>query len=260
MNWLLIVIPRPPRSSFDKPAIWFPFRQINLSPPFPPLPFICHYFAIFHKSFNLFSRHQYHHQVGRWSSMRWWLAVIAWLALSSCSIPVLSSLLEHSQSVVLYDALFVCIHQTTRVHHMHTASVLARTPLKVTSLPCPAPLAHFIWQAMPRCKCSASAAATTTEQNTVDCVAPPSRIWLFASVVAAVERYGERNRNLLQKRRTTDNTVHQRASKFAMAFQAFYDPFRAAKHHHPPPLIPAARHESRISAFSAVSGWTDDHL
>lgn len=49
-----------------------------------------------------------------------------------------SSVLEHSQSVVLYDALFVCIHQTTRVHHMHTASVLARTPLKVTSLPCPA--------------------------------------------------------------------------------------------------------------------------
>lgn len=91
MNWLLIVIPRPPRSSFDKPAIWFPFPQINLLPPFPPLPLNCHYFAIFHKSFNLFSRHQYHHQVVRWSSMRWWLAVIAWLALSSCSIPVLSS-------------------------------------------------------------------------------------------------------------------------------------------------------------------------
>lgn len=51
----------------------------------------------------------------------------------------------------------------------------------------------------------------------------PSRIWLFAS---------DAETKIYYKKET--HTLHQQASKFAMAFSAFYDPFRTTTT--PPPL------------------------
>lgn len=99
--------------------------------------------------------------------------------------------------------------------------------------------------------------SNNNEQNTVDCVAPPSRIWLFASVAAAVERYGERNQNLLQKRRTTTPTTQciSRLRNLQWRFRLFmilFTPPNTTTHYS---SCRPLRHESSISAFSQFGGW-----